>query len=111
MRYFSPSILDGSVTTAKLANDAVTQAKINTTMSSQSGNIGIQSKVLVALDTFSFFCDTEADMPVSATLDVDMVANFIAVPAANAFFPRFDLRNMDTGSTRDYEVAWHHVDA
>lgn len=111
MKYFSPAILDGSVTTAKLASSAVTRAKIKDGISSQSGSIPTQGKVTVSLDAWAFFPELEADMPVSATLDVQVLPKFKAVPAGSVNFPEFDLRNEDTGSARNYDVDWRFIDA
>ena len=109
MRYFSPAILDGSVTTAKLAIGAVTRIRLNTAVGGASGTIGIQGKVTVPVNRAAFFPDIEADMAASATLDTQMLANFKAVPAATGSVPQFDLRNEDTGFTRDYDVEWEFI--
>ncbi len=109
MKYFSPSILDGSVTMAKLAVGAVSRIKINTATASQGGSIGIQSKVTVDVNRAAFFMDSEGDVPASVTLNMTMLANFKAVPAATSGAPKFDLLNEDTGAARNYDVAWEFI--
>ena len=109
MKYFSPNILDGSVTEAKLADDAVTRSKLNLLNTSQAGNIGIQSRVRVVFTSSPFFPDIEGDQSAVVTLNMTMVADFVASPSAAANFPAFELLNEDTGSTRDYDVAWEYI--
>lgn len=120
MKYFSPQLLDGSVTeakiadgavvTAKLADAAVVQEKIKTLSASQSGTIAIQGKVTITLVPYNFFPDIEADVDPNITRDTEMLANFKATPAAMQDFPQFDLHSEDTGDTRDYSVAWRAIE-
>ena len=114
MKYFSPNILDGSVTTAKIADLAVTGPKIaafaiTTTKifqvtTSQSGTIAVSGSVIVALDDFNFMMDTE----VEGGLNVRFTPVQIAVPDARADLPEFTLNNL-TGLALLYDVAWRHV--
>ena len=119
MRYFSPAILDGSVTTAKLADLAVTTAKlapfavVTDKLSSatvfQAGSIPLRSKVTIALSGYDFFPDIEADMSGAGGVDVTMLARFRAVPNALVGQPDFDLFNESAGSAHDYDVAWRRL--
>lgn len=138
MKYFSPSILDGSVTTAKLADNAVTrpkvadaaiagpelsdlavitakiaaqavkQFKIGTSESSQSGTISGNAVVLVTLSAYSFFPNVIHD----GAGDPDQISMhaFAVAGAGDADIPRFALENTQAQS-RAYDIDWRHVDA
>lgn len=116
MKYFSPNILDGSVTTAKLANLAVTEAKlalnavtrlrIDTSITSQGGTIAASGSVGIAMDPYTFFSDIE----VEGALNTRIVPDPIAVPNANADQPVFVINNL-TGVALLYDTEWRHVDA
>ena len=138
MKYFSPNILDGSVTTAKLADgavtlakmgiasvntpqyvdfsvtnaklrfDAVTSGKIVTTESSQGGSLGAGASVNVSLSAFSFFPDLEANQITADLFDFRPIDT--ATPAADADAPEFELTNTG-GLARNYDVAWRHISA
>lgn len=114
MKYFSPNILDGSVTTAKIADGAVnatklatasvTQIKIKTSVSSQGGSVPGSGSVLVSLSSYTFFMDTEMENGLNGRL----VPVEIAVPAANANAPQFNIKN-NAAPARLYDVKWRHV--
>ncbi len=106
MRYFSPSIPDGSVTTAKIAANAVTLSKISTMVDSQAGTILAQGRVTIFPDFFSFMPAIEGDQPTTGALDMSMIAVFNSVPDALPDDVKFALHNRDTGSARNYSVAW-----
>lgn len=116
MKYFSPNILDGSVTTAKIANLAVTEAKlasnsitrlkINTTVTSQGGSISGGGLVVVSLSPYTFFADIEAENVTSGRLGPFTKA----VPNGSADQPQFQVHNPD-GPARNYDVEWRNVDA
>lgn len=111
MRYFSPFLLDGSVTTAKMAVDAVTRSKIDTATGSQSGSIPIQDLVTVAVAGYAFLAGIESDIADSLTLDVQVVATRDPTPSVNPDTPSFDLRNESTSSAYAYAVAWRYINA
>ena len=114
MKYFSPNILDGSVTTAKLADLAVTAAKLaafavttikmGTSITSQSGTIGISASVIIALNNFTFLMDTE----VEGGENTRMIPVQIAVPSASASAPEYVIKNL-TGVALLYDVEWRFV--
>ncbi len=115
MRYFSPNILDGSVTRAKLGllavgspqlgALAVGRGKLDTATGSQGGSIPAVSTVNVSLHAYSFFPDTESNQGTTHRLNPDDAA----VPAANADTPVYRIQNDDVGA-RNYSVAWRYVD-
>lgn len=119
MKYFSPQLLDGSVTevkladlavaTAKLAVGAVTRSRVATSTGSQAGTIASQGRVGVVLNAWSFFPDIEADKDSNITRNTVMLADFKVVPSASDAVPEFELFNEDTVDSRDYSVAWRYI--
>ena len=114
MKYFSPNILDGSVTSAKLATFAVTNvklapfnitlSKLSTALVSQGGTIPSSGSVLVALSDFSFFMDAET---VDA-LNMRYTPAVAAVPSASGSAPEFNIKN-NAAVARLYDVEWRVI--
>ncbi len=111
MNYFSPALLDGSVTTVKIADGAVVQAKLKSSVDSQSGTIGILNSVNVPMGPYCLFPDVEADQTGGVSRAVVYSAEVKATPAPNADFPVLVLVNYDSISVDDYAVAWRNLDA
>lgn len=115
MKYFSPNILDGSVTTAKIADLAVTSAKlgsgsvlrtkIQAAVSSQSGTIPSSSSVLVSLSPYNFFMDTEMVDGLSGRFTCAVSGT----PSASADAPQFNINNL-IALAKLYSVEWRNVD-
>ena len=109
MKYFSPSLLDGSVTTAKLADAAVTRPKLSTSTHSQAGVISTGVVATVTLYSYTFFPGIEGNAVSPQTKDVQMIATRNATPDPNPMAPTFDLRNRSTTGAVNYAVAWLYV--
>lgn len=135
MKYFSPSVLDGSITTAKLADDAVTSAKIangavtqlkmalnavgsaqiaagavvtsklSTVTDSQAGTIAGSGEVVISVGSYNFFPDIEA---AEVADEQPLLAMNLATPSASADSPQFRIQN-SVGPGRLYSVAWRRV--
>lgn len=110
MKYFSPSLLDGSVTSAKLAMGAVTRAKLSTDTNSQAGAIGTEDLVTIVLDPYSLAPGIEANASGGKSKDVVVVATRDVSPGPDPLAPTFDLRNLSTSGAASYAVAWLHID-
>lgn len=138
MRYFSPSVLDGSITTAKLADDAVTSLKIangavttlklslsaveaaqiapgavgttklTTITDSQSGSIAATDRVDISLSAYAFFPDIEIDNSGAPDSTGGLQAVHRVPAVGSADSPQFQLENTDN-ATRNYSVAWRRV--
>jgi hypothetical protein len=116
VKYFSPHLLDGSVTTAKLATAAVTNQKIAagqinrgklaSATSSQGGTIPSSSSVLVAMSPYTFFMD--AEMVDGNTAELTPAG--AATPAGDADAPQFNILN-NISATKLYDVEWRHISA
>jgi len=114
VKYFSPHILDGSVTTAKLAdlavstpklaNSGITQSKLRTATLGQSGSIPIDGSVLVVLSPYTFLMDTEMEDGLIGSLRPAVVA----VPSANANAPEFNIKNL-VSVAKLYDVEWRRM--
>ena len=104
MKYFSPQILDGSVTKVKVADGAVGRAKLDTAIGGQAGSIEGGQKVTVAMNPYSFAVDIATEN-VQLTLIGDVQVGPLAFPDT----PEFGVRN-PTGLDYLYAAAWRYVD-
>ncbi len=134
VKYWSPSLLDGSVTTAKLADNAVTtpklaiaavdtsqlalqsvdwpriklgnvrQDRMDTTAVSSSGNISASTTASLVLLPYCFW----PMIHVQATTFVRMTGHITDAPGADN--PRFGLRNDDSVS-RTYDMDYRYIAA
>ena len=132
VKYFSPSLLDGSVTTAKLADGAVTEAKLaalsisagkiqvnavggnqiqsgavhqgrlGTTIVSTSGNITAGTAANIVLLPFAFWPMIHVQDPV----DVSVSGHLTDAPGADN--PRFAFFNSGVAD-RTYDVDYRYV--
>jgi hypothetical protein len=124
VKYFSPTLLDGSVTTAKLADLAVTepkfasfavsnralnnaiirQNKIATTEVSLAGTVNGGSRVDITMTAFCLWPMLQCDIP----NDVYISGHITDAPGSNN--PRFSFRN--TGGTNSpYDVDYRYINA
>ena len=122
MKYFSPNILDGSVTTVKLADGAVTDPKIasgavgtrailgsaveqgelNTTVVSTSGTINSITVLGITLIPYAFW-------PMIHDQDAtDVRVSGHEVDGVSADAPRFALYN-SAGVPRTYDIDYRYV--
>ncbi len=108
MKYFSPTLLDGSVTEAKIATSAVSSTKFKAANASQSGTIPIDSRVTILLNVWSIFPHIDSENPSDTMLRGVLVAHHRPVPAANPTTPQFDIMNQDPLFARLYDVAWFY---
>lgn len=136
MKYFSPSVLDASITTAKLADNAVTlpkmanvsvdtpelvgsavetakigfsairQSRIGTATTSQSGSLNSSASAIVSLNTYSFMPDVESNQQFGVWLYRPVD---ITVPAADADSPQFRVEASSSVQSQAYEVEWRHI--
>lgn len=104
VHYFSPQILDGSVTTVKVADGAVSYPKLDTSTATQAGTIVGGTEVVIAMASYSFAPAIVAENP-----QVAVISNVQPVPDAHPDFPTFGLRN-PTGIDYLYSTAWRYVD-
>ncbi len=110
MKYFSPHLLDGSVTTPKLAADAVVKDKIKFAVGGQSGIIAADNRVTILLHTCALFPHIESENPTNTVLRGAVVAHHRAVPDPLYSTPQFDIMNQDAVNPRDYGVEWLYID-
>lgn len=110
MKYSSPLIPDGSITTVKIAAGAVTRSKLDTSEMGQAGVITTLSTAVISLDAYDFFPDFATDMPVSASVHLNIASTFDATPTADATAPRCIVHNEDS-VTRNYAVEWKKLNA
>ncbi len=104
MKYFSPHLLDGSVTSAKLALGAVTRSRLSTNTSSQAGNISGPGVVLVIPSAYAFWPDIESKQILIGSITPDNTP----APAAQDTAPKFKIWNKDA-ILQPYSVAWRNL--
>lgn len=110
MKYFQAGLSDGSVTTAKLADLAVTRIKLGPNSVVQSkvyhdqvslaGSIGAALRVDLVLLPNAYWPNLHTDVGIRVTghLTDGSVAS-----------PRLGLKNTDQGNVRTYDVDARHV--
>ncbi len=82
----------------------INQSRLDTSVSSQGGEILANGAVVVTLSAYSFFPDREAQM----TIPWDLYPMYAGIPPANEAIPQFLIGNNE-GSARSYDVQWRHV--
>ncbi len=132
VKYFSPSLLDGSVTTAKLADDAVTtpklldlavvrnkiatnaidnpriiagtlkQSKLNTTEVSTAGSVPGTARLSITMVAYCFW----PMIHVENSTDVRLAGHDVDAPGADN--PRFALVNSNAAS-RTYDIDYRYI--
>lgn len=103
MRYFSPGLLDGSVTTAKLADRAVTSGKLFTFVGSFAGSIFSNTGLDFSLDPDAFF----PMISVSSQVNIHMTGH--TTDGGSADNPRFGFWNA-SGITQTYDIDFRSID-
>ena len=124
MKYFSPHVLDGSITSAKLAGSAVvesklasgavwnrairagavTQLKLDTAVDSLAGTIGAGLALDIALTAYAFWPMLHVENP------ADVYVTGHIADGGGADFPRLALFNT-AGAGRDYDLDYRYVES
>jgi len=99
----SGAIVDGAVTTAKIANSGVTKPKIKTATGSTSGTLGKESAVNIVMHDYSFFPNIYAEnIPIRLICYGNVKTDTIG---------RFALYNAHNTINYDYAVRWRYITA
>lgn len=90
----------GTISTGQVASGIISQAKLNTTTTSQSASIADTAEATISMNAYSFREDYEC------SVDIDYLP--VNGTSASADSPQFRIRNQ-SGGGGTYSVAWRYV--